>query len=211
MKNLRLLLIGSILYPILSLAITKEQALDNFVNNYPKAQIVDLYKTFFQDNFGPGHLLEDSVAAYKYFLYELQDKGIWGGPTYEYTGEGKNFIRLNMDLIRKEVIPADVFFRSFMNSVGRVESPSEEYWISEWLKIDSLVKAKNYHFVNEDNDRDFIKRKLEERNFPIHHSDNFNENYNFHYRIISLQEFLKLKEKYLSDSSDSPSEIVSNP
>ena len=181
-----------------SFSITKEEALENFVNNYPKAQLTDIYKSFYQDNFGPGHLLGDTIAASNYFYSELEEQTQWGGPIFEFTGEGKNFIRLNMDLVRNGDISAEDYFRAFQNSLGRVDQPSDEYWISEWTNIDSIINSKGYHFINESNDREFIKEKLASRNFPIHHSNNFNENYNFHYRIISLPEFYKLKEKYPS-------------
>ena len=176
-----------------SMAISKEEAIDYFVKNYPKAQLVDIYKSFYQDNFGPGHILGDSVAAIRYFQTELADTASWEGPQFEFTGEGNNFVRLNMDLIRKGVISPDEYFRAFQNSLGRIEPPTDEYWISEWNQIDSIIQSKNYHFINEGNDRIFIEEKLVSRNFPIHHSPSFNDNYKFHYRIISIPEFEKLK------------------
>lgn len=184
-------------------ALNKEEAVDYLVRNYPQAQLVDIYKSFYQDNFGPGHILGDSVAAKRYFLSELADTTKWGGPEYEFTGEGKNFVRLNMNFVKKEIIPADEYFEAFQNSLGRVEKPTDEYWISEWNQIDSIILQKEYHFINEENDRAFITEKISSRNFPIHHSDNFNNNYNFHYRIISLPEFEKLKEKYLKNNKTS--------
>ena len=178
-------------------AITKEEAVDYLVNTYPKAQLADLYKTFYQDNFGPGHILGDSVAAKRYFQEELSDTATWGGPVYEYTGEGKNFVRLNMDLIRQGIIPADIYFKAFQNSLGRVETPSDDLWITEWDNIYTIVRDKGYFFINEDSDKALIQEKIKTRNFPVHHSNNFNENYNFHYRIISIPVFNILKETYL--------------
>lgn len=177
--------------------ITKEEAVDYLVKSFPQAQLVDIYKSFYQDNFGPGHLLGDTLAAKRYFLSELADTTDWGGPEFEFTGEGKNFVRLNMDLIRKGIVPADEYFEAFQKSLGRVEKPSDEFWISEWAQIDSIIRQKDYHFIDEGSDREYINEKIASRNFPIHHSDNFNKNYNFHYRIISLPEFEKLKTKYL--------------
>lgn len=194
--------ISLVLMMILSISLfaaTKEEMLDYLVNNYPKAGITDIYKSFYQDNFGPGHLLGDSIAAKKYFMAELSDTCEWGGPVYEITGEGKNFVRLNMDLVRKGIIPSDAYFSAFQNSLGRVGNPKDEFWISEWMEIDSIICAKGYKFENEIKDRSLIREKIETREFPIHHSENFNKNYNFHYRIISLPEFLILKEKYLRD------------
>ena len=185
-------------------AISKEEAVDYLVKNYPDSQLADVYKSFYQDNFGPGHLLGDTVAARRYFNAELADTANWNGPKYEFTGEGNNFVRLNMDLVRKGIIPSEAYFKAFQNSIGRVDKPSDDFWIFEWAQIDGIIKEKGYHFVNEESDRELIKEKLISRNFPIHHSDNFNNNYNFHYRIISLPEFEKLKERYLNEESDTP-------
>ncbi|MCH5238875.1 MAG: hypothetical protein J1F38_01505 [Muribaculaceae bacterium] len=130
-------------------------------------------------------------------MSELKDTTDWDGPEFEFTGEGKNFVRVNLDLIRKGIIPADTYFKAFQNSLNRVEKPDDEYWISEWMQIDSILQAKGYHFINEENDRAFINEKIATKNFPIHHSDNYNNNYKFHYRIISLPEFEKLKADYI--------------
>lgn len=180
-------------------ALTKEEAIEYLTNAYPDAQLVDLYKSFYQDNFGPGHILGDSISAQKYYKYELSDTTKWGGPIYELTGEGKNFVRLNMDLVRNGIIPEEEYFRAFQNSLGRVKTPADESWIKEWEEIFKIINDKGYHFINEEEDVLFINQKLETRNFPIHHSDRFNERYNFHYRIISIPEFEKLKIKYLQN------------
>ena len=198
MKRIKIaILLISVLSVFSILAVTKEEAIDIFMKKYPQAQLTDLYKSFYQDNYGPGHLLGDTISARKYFNSELADTVAWGGEMIEFTGEGKNFVRVNMDLVRKGIIPADEYFKAFQNSLGRVEKPSDEYWISEWIQIDSIIQKKNYKFLNENKDREIIREKIETRNFPIHHSDQFNETYNFHYRIISIPEYEKLREKYL--------------
>ena len=189
---------------IYAIALTKEEAVDYLVQNYPKGQLADVYKSFYQDNFGPGHLLEDSLAATRYFYSELADTAVWNGPLYEFTGEGKNFVRLNMDLVRKGIIPAEEYFNAFLNSIGQVTKPSDEFWITEWNDIDSIIEEKNYHFINEDRDREVIQEKLRTRKFTIHHSNNYNENYNFHYRIISIPEFDRLQKEYILGKEQNP-------
>lgn len=175
-------------------ALTKEEAVEELVRNYPEAQLADLYKSFYQDAFGPGHILADSIASRRYFFSELEEEGQWSGPVVEYTGKGKNFVRLNMDLVRKGVIPAETFFKAFVGSLGMVEKPSPEQWINEWNEIDSIIKAKNIIFINEESDRKMIKEKLKNHNFTVHHSQRYDSIYNFHYRIISLPEFERLKK-----------------
>ena len=186
-----------IMFAFSSLALTKQEALDSLIQKYPDMQLADVYKSFYQDNFGPGHLLADSIGARNYFMEELADTLEWKGPEYEFTGEGKNFVRVNMDLVRKGIIPSDMYFQSFLNSINRIQPLSDEEWITEWGNLDSLIRDRNYVFFDEQNDRELIKRKIESRNFPVHHSDRFNKIYNFHYRIISIPEFENLKAKYL--------------
>lgn len=195
MKRILLLYIF-VAITLLSFAITKDEAVENLLNTYPKLQLVDIYKSFYQDNFGPGHILGDSLAAKRYFYSELNDTTKWGGPKYEYTGEGKNFVRLNMDLVREGIIPAEVYFQAFQNSLNKVKAPTDEVWIKEWTQIDSIVDSKGYQLINEEGDKKFINEKLKTKNFTVHHSDTFNSNYNFHYRIISIPEFVKLQETY---------------
>ena len=183
---------------IIAQSISKVEAVEYLVNSYPEGQLSDVYKSFYQDNFGPGHLLGDTLAAKNYFMEELKDSTQWGGPVYEFTGEGKNFVRLNMDLVRKGIIPAEEYFKAFQNSLGRVNKPTDDYWLNYWLEIDDIIKRKNLHFINEEKDRIMIDEKLRSKNFPIHHSENFNQQYNFHYRIISLPEFEALHKRYLN-------------
>lgn len=175
-------------------ALTKEEAVEVLVRNYPEAQLADLYKSFYQDAFGPGHILADSIASRRYFFSELEEERQWSGPVVEYTGNGKNFVRLNMDLVRKGVIPAETFFKAFVGSLGMVEKPSPEQWINEWNEIDSIIKAKDIIFINEESDRKMIDEKLKNHNFTVHHSQRYDSIYNFHYRIISLPEFERLKK-----------------
>ena len=178
--------------------LSKEEAVDYLAVTYPQAQVCDIYKSFYQDNYGPGHLLGDTIAAKNYFLSELNDSSEWGGPDFEFTGEGKNFVRLNMDLVRRGLIPCQAYFDAFKESLGRINSPKDDLWISEWEEIDNILINKGYHFINEEKDREMIKHKLETKNFTVHHSDNFNKNYNFHYRIIAIPQFEKLKALYLN-------------
>ena len=41
------------------------------MRNYPESTLQDIYKNFFQDAFGPGHLIEDAEASLNYLQIEL--------------------------------------------------------------------------------------------------------------------------------------------
>lgn len=36
------------------------------MKTYPKSTLKDLYKNFFQDKFGPGHIISDTTSAGKF-------------------------------------------------------------------------------------------------------------------------------------------------
>lgn len=42
------------------------EAVSRQMQNYPKSTLKDLYKNFFQDKFGPGHIISDTTAAGNY-------------------------------------------------------------------------------------------------------------------------------------------------
>ncbi|MCH5319866.1 MAG: hypothetical protein J1E38_09200 [Paramuribaculum sp.] len=166
-----------------------DSAVALFVSDYPAGQLADLYKSFYQDAFGPGHILGDTVSARQYLRYELADTSLWEGPVTELTGTGENFIRVNMKLIKDSIVPEDLFFNAFVNSLQRVEMPDSAEWIKRWLKVDSVISAGGYSFPNEETDRQLIDEKLKTGKFTMHHSDRFNSTYNYHYRIISIPVF----------------------
>ena len=49
------------------------EAVERQLRDYPKSRLQDLYKSFFQDRFGPGHLVNDTSTAGKYLRYELNN------------------------------------------------------------------------------------------------------------------------------------------
>ena len=49
-----------------------EKAVRIQLSNFPESTLQDIYKNFFQDAYGPRHLLSDTVAALSYLKNELQ-------------------------------------------------------------------------------------------------------------------------------------------
>lgn len=159
------------------------------LNLFPQSEYRDVYKHFMQDYFGPGHILTDTIAARNYLRRELNESEIFDGPIYVETGYRGNFYRVNLSLIKEGVIPFDLFFNAFVRSVQNIEPPSSEEWIRTWSAIDEVIAEKNLHFPNESTDKTFLAEQFSNGNFIMHHSRRFNESTNFHYRIISRDEF----------------------
>lgn len=177
-------------------------ALDYQIEHYPSSQYRDVYKNFMQDFFGPGHILADTAASAKYLRSELAEGGPFLGPLYEKTGYKGNFYRVNLSLIRDGVIPFDVFFDTFVESVQGIIPPSGDEWMRTWNRIDSVIAEKGVKFQEEEQDRQDMSRQFAEGNYVVHHSQRYNDSVHFHYRIISRDNFQNVILPYISSQSN---------
>ena len=164
-------------------------ALQKELERYPRSQLSDVYKNFFQDFFGPGHILADTAASGRYLRSELAETGSFDGPLYEPTGYNGNFYRVNISLIKDSVISYPEYFDAFYRSVSGITPPDPDTWRGEWRLIQQQIDSLGYRFDNEAADRALIRDRLESGDFAVHHSPAFNSNYEFHYRIISAPIF----------------------
>lgn len=176
------------------------RALDYQCAHYPASQYRDVYKNFMQDFYGPGHILADTAAAGRYLRSELSEEEPFCGPLYEPTGFRGNFYRVNLSLIRDNIVPYDVYFEAFVSSVQNITPPAPEEWLRIWALIDSVIIESGRCFPDEVSDRRELSEQFERGNFVMHHSSRFNEASRFHYRIISRENFDSLIRPYLANS-----------
>ena len=161
-----------------------KQGLQDYLHLYPQAQLRDVYKTCFQDYFGPGHLLSNVSEAEKYLISELEDTKYFGGPLYETTGIDGNYYRVNILVVARGIIPLNIFMDAFVRSAKLAQKVSIEMWHSKWNQIESIY-TKLVNMSEQDKfDSDEIHHMLDVGNYQCHHSARFNDSYNFHYRII---------------------------
>lgn len=161
------------------------------IGRYPESQLADIYKNFFQDRFGPGHLLGDTAAARKYLRQELMETGSYDGPLFEPTGAEGNYVRVNLSAIVEGKITENEFFEAFVESVAGKEDTSSASWPEEWSEIENMIKETGLTFPDEESDRTMISERLKSGDYAVHHSERFNDNYRLHYRIIATPVFLK--------------------
>lgn len=159
------------------------------MQNYPASQYRDVYKNFMQDFFGPGHILNDTAASARYLRSELAGDEPFEGPLYEPTGFRGNFYRVNLSLVRDSIVPYNVFFDAFVESVQAITPPDGEEWMKTWRMIDSVIMTEGLHFVNEEVDRKDLAHQFAEGDYIVHHSQRYNDSVHFHYRIISRDNF----------------------
>ena len=156
---------------------------------YPASTLQDLYKNFFQDRFGPGHMLADTSAAYDYVKQELAASDSLPGPYYEPTGSDGNFYRVNLSVIRQNLVSFELYAQAFSESVQNIVPPSQKEWSSEWTNILRIIRSMNLNLSHFEEDEQTIHQMLLEGEHVVHHSDAFIAAYDPHYRIISKEIF----------------------
>ena len=165
------------------------EAVEKQMYMYPESTLRDLYKNFFQDYFGPGHIIANTEAASNYLQQELATSAEFEGEDYEYTGYKGKMVRVNLKVIADGRVPYDKYLDAFLRSANGITPPSIEEWRAEWAKIDSVIKAMDIELDDAEKDRREINRLLNENKFVMHHSRQFNEHYAPHYRIIERKIF----------------------
>ena len=81
------------------------RSVERQMERYPHSTLRDLYKNYFQDRFGPGHIIADDQAADRYLRYELENSTSFEGDDYEPTGYEEHFLRVNLRVIADGRVP----------------------------------------------------------------------------------------------------------
>lgn len=154
----------------------------------PHFRLIDLYKSFFQDLFGPGHLLGDPSRTLIYLEEELAAMQSTKRYVAEPCGLGENFCRVPLDLVLDNVVSKERYIAHFIASAHSYSLPSIERWASQWNLIFQEVSKSKSMIDHFDEDVLRIEALLGSGRYVAHHSDEYRETYKPHYRIFSLQE-----------------------
>lgn len=176
-------------------------AVENQMRAYPKSELRDLYKNFFQDKFGPGHIVGDTVSAGRYLRSELAEAKTFSGAYAEPTGYEGNYYRANLSLIKEDIIDYATFFDAFVRSVKNLNFMSVDEWSKEWGRIEAVIESMRLSLPHFDEDKTEIRDMLNKGEYVMHHSKAFEQEYDPHYRIIRKdiyeKELLPLIDKIL--------------
>jgi hypothetical protein len=164
-------------------------AVENQLSMYPKSTLQDLYKNFFQDYFGPGHIVGDTLSAGAYLSVELASLRQTDSVYYEPTGYNGNFYKVNLSVVTDGLISRDAFFDAFIRSVSDIQTIMPDEWKKEWKEIDAAIHAMGLPLADYTRERENIFSLLEQGKYVMHHSESFSETYDPHYRIIGREIF----------------------
>lgn len=163
---------------------------------YPESTLQDIYKSFFQDEFGPGHLLNDTAGARQYLDYELSEMSSSGHYMAEPCGTGKNFYRVPLDLVKDGKIPFEAYYNAFIRSAAHFRTPDSAFWELKWKQIVDELERMNLQIKDFEKDKASLEQMLEDGGAVVHHSEVYSKSYDPHYRIMGEAQWKHLAKKY---------------
>ena len=167
------------------------------LQKYAGTRLQDIYKNFFQDYFGPGHIIPDAAAAKKYLQEELDACTETAGVAVEPAGSEGNFYRVNLSVVKEKKIPFNLFLDAFIESANDVIAPPPAVWTAQWNHIIRIIDNLQLNIPDYEADKERLNNLLAEGKYVVHHSDTYEEQHKPHYRIISKSVFEKKLRKRL--------------
>lgn len=164
-------------------------AVERMLSDYPASTLQDIYKSFFQDCFGPGHIVADTAQAAVYLRHELESVDNLDVKLYEPTGEHCNYYRVALAAIASGKVPFDTYLSCFLRSVREVEAVDVEVWAAEWALKEKVIASMDLGLPGCAEDAAAIEEMLSSGHYAVHHSKQYNAHYAPHYRIIAKDIF----------------------
>ena len=195
MGNKYLIIILSAIFVLLSSCRQKEQTptlravIEQQIATYPESRLQDVYKSFYQDHFGPGHMITDTESVRRYLYMELSENDVSSPIYYEPTGCEGRFVRVFLSSVADSLISADELTSAFVRSANEFQEPQSE-WITEWREIVRAIHD-NRVFINGFEADEPELTKAAQSNQAVHHSSAYNAAYHPHYRIVRRDIFEK--------------------
>lgn len=189
----RLIIIFSLLFPMFCTAQSQDairKAIEQQMKTYPASTLKDIYKNFFQDAFGPGHLMSSAPNAEEnmrqYLLRECEEAKHHTNHSadYELTGWQGRFYRVNLSVINSGKVPFETYFNAFLQSARQFTLPSVSSWAIEWSEIRKQIASLYPELPRLQEDAREIDEILEQGKYASHHSRTYEEMYHPHYRLI---------------------------
>ena len=165
------------------------------IKNHPNQTLQDVYKSCYQDEYGPGHLIANESSSMNYILEEINTmEKDYNPPTlFEQTGLDGNYIRVDLTLVKDGTIPFFILFKALLISADIGSKKTDEGWADIWSSIVDEIKNSSLEFPNFEEDIKNLDVISKSEDKVVHHSDLYENTYHPHYRIIEKNVF----EKYI--------------
>lgn len=166
------------------------EAIERQMETYPESTLQDVYKSFYQDRFGPGHMITDTASVRQYLLNELAENDITSTVHFEPTGSEGRFVRVYLSAVADSLITAEQLLDAFVQSANAVQEPQTE-WASDWEDIVGVIRK--YDLIVKDFEAlQPLLSEAAQNHQAVHHSQAYREAYHPHYRIVEREVLKKV-------------------
>lgn len=160
-KKVYLLMLGMGLLLTACHTIQKEEprrgdALIEYATRYPECEPQDLYKMVFQDLYGPGHIISDSLSCLGYIVREtegMEESDRF--PLYEYTLSDSHYVRVNLVLVKRGLVEPEQLASCVLRSVQQGPQPEGRFHMSHSQRFKEAYDP-HYRIVS----REVFEREL---------------------------------------------------
>ena len=168
------------------------------LSKYPESRVQDIYKSFCQDNLGPGHLIPDPASAANYLKEELRtykedlDSLRYEAPAepYCFVGDQRHYVRVDLSVILDSLVTEEAFLDAFVRSANEGKHATEEEWAEKWKEVAGILRKAFKDLPDLDPDLHTLDSLMAEGHYIVSHSPAFRNAYHPHYRIIDTKIFL---------------------
>ena len=169
------------------------------IKNHPNQTLQDVYKSCYQDEYGPGHLISNESSAINSLLQEINtiEKDYTPVTLFEQTGIYGNYLRVDLTLVRNGIIPFFVLFRALTISATIGGQKSDENWSTIWSEIVEGIKREGLKFEHFEEDLANLDTISKSEDKVVHHSEMYENVYHPHYRIIEKNAFEKFIKPFI--------------
>ena len=162
-------------------------AIERQLTSYPESTLQDVYKSFYQEHFGPGHIISDTASARRYLRRELSEMGETSLPYFEPTGSQGDYIRVYLSAVADSLITAEQLLDAFVRSANSWQEPTIS-WLEKWEAIVSIIQTNKMELEGFETDLPWLTEAAR-NDQAVHHSRRYNEAYHPHYRIVERNIF----------------------
>ena len=157
------------------------------LNDYPESTLQDVYKAFYQEYFGPEHMITDTAAVANYLNQELEAMGTERSPLYyEPIGINGDYVRVHLTAVTDGKINASELLDAFINSAS--VSYAQPYdWETLWKAIVEVIDDVKPGLGTNAERKQLAKASHDSK--AVHHSRAYNAAYHPHYRIVERSTF----------------------
>ena len=177
----------------------EKAAIARQLRDYPESRVEDIYKSFCQDNLGPGHLIPDPQSARNYLESELRtyredlDSAKYEAPEIKYypAGDKGNYVRVDLRVVLDGLVSKELYLNAFVRSANEGKRLTQEQWLAKWKEVEKVSLKDFTDIPDAKEDLEMIDSHIEKGELILHHSEAFSQAYNPHYRIIARDIFEK--------------------